>query len=291
LAKLIAAEAAVLAGTGSDPAACVFYDRRGNDIYLHRLAVIPSARRMSLGHALVSYVEARAREAGCGRVRLGVRIQLPENQTFYARLGYAVLGPDAHPGYTRPTFLHMAKNIHEPPQRFVETSPPDPIWRMQYAAEARLLRLVFGDDLVDIHHIGSTAVPGIYAKPVIDIMPLVRDIRAVDAYNPIMQALGYRPMGEFGVAGRRYFPKGGNHRTHHVHIFEAGSPEVVRHLAFRDYLTAFPEKANAYSELKRSLATVHPTDMDAYVAGKDAMVRQLEIEALEWRAKNPTHPS
>ena len=280
----MAAEAAVLAGTGAEPLACVFYDRRDSEVYLHRLAVVPAARHLSLGHALVSYVEARAREAGCVRVRLGVRLQLPDNQAFYARLGYAVLGPDAHPGYSRPTFLHMAKDVQDPPQRFVEISPPDPIWARQYIIEARLLRLVLGDDLVAIYHIGSTAIPGIYAKPIIDIMPLVRDICAIDGYNPVMQALGYSPKGEYGITGRRYFAKGGNYRTHHVRIFEPSNPEVARHLAFRDYLTAFPEKARAYSDLKRNLGAVYPTDMTAYVANKEAMLSQLEREASAWRS-------
>lgn len=285
LAALLCHESAVLAGAGPVAAGCVFYDQTGDELYMHRLAVIPAARQMSLGHALVSYVEARAREAGCVRVRLGVRLQLPENQAFYARLGYAVLGPDAHPGYTRPTFLHMAKSVREPPQRFVAVAPYDPAWPRQYAAEARLLRLVFGDALVAIHHIGSTAIPGCYAKPVIDIMPLVREIGAVDACNPVMQALGYRALGEFGIPGRRYFPKGGTYRTHHVHVFEDGDPQAERHLALRDYLIAYPQKARAYSDLKRRLAAVYPTDMDAYVAGKDELIKQLETEAIEWRSQ------
>jgi GrpB-like predicted nucleotidyltransferase (UPF0157 family) len=118
-------------------------------------------------------------------------------------------------------------------------------------------------------------------------MPLVRDICTVDAYNPVMQALGYRPMGEFGIAQRRYFPKGGNHRTHHVHVFAAGNPAATRHLAFRDYLTAFPEKARAYSELKHGLAAGYPTDIGAYVAGKEALVSQLATEASAWYKQNP----
>jgi len=284
LAELLTRESAVLAGTGAEAAGCVFYDLANGELYLHRMAVIPAARQQSVGHALVSYVEARARELGCARVRLGVRLQLPENQAFYARIGYAVLGPDTHPGYTRPTFLHMAKGVGEPPQHFVAVTPYDPSWHRQYVVESRLLQLVFGDELVAIHHIGSTSIPGIYAKPVIDIMPLVRDIGAIDAFNPVMQALGYRALGEWGIPGRRYFPKGGNYRTHQVHVFQADNPDAERHLAFRDYLIAYPQKAWAYSDLKRRLAAVYPTNMDAYVAGKDALIKQLETEAVAWRS-------
>jgi GrpB-like predicted nucleotidyltransferase (UPF0157 family) len=160
--------------------------------------------------------------------------------------------------------------------------PYDAEWPRRFAAEAERLRQVFGPELVAVHHIGSTAVPGLAAKPIIDIMPVVRRLEAADERAPAMRALGYEAMGEFGIAGRRYFRKGGDRRTHHVHVFRVGDPNVARHLAFRDYLRAHPEVAAAYGALKRELAARHPEDIEAYMDGKDAFVRRTEAAALRW---------
>jgi GrpB-like predicted nucleotidyltransferase (UPF0157 family) len=161
--------------------------------------------------------------------------------------------------------------------------PYDPTWPERYEAEARALARVFGEALVAIHHIGSTAVPGLPAKPIIDILPVVRAIRAVDRLRPDLEALGYECMGEFGIPGRRYLRKGGDRRTHHVHVFQEGDPNVVRHLAFRDYLRAHPDEARRYGELKAELAARFPRDIEAYMDGKDAFVKALERAALAWR--------
>lgn len=155
-------------------------------------------------------------------------------------------------------------------------------WPAQYAAEAENLRQVFGAALVEIHHIGSTSVPGLKAKPIIDIMPLVKDIRTVDDLQDRMVDLGYECMGEYGISGRRYFRKGGELRTHNVHVFEAGSEHVARHLAFRDFLRAHPHEARRYGELKATLAAQHPDDISAYMDGKHDYVQRIEGEALQW---------
>ena len=88
--------------------------------------------------------------------------------------------------------------------RHIIVVPHDPAWAGAFEDEAALLRPVFGDNLVAMHHIGSTAIPGIHAKPVIDMLPVVKDIAAVDSLNPQMEALGYEPMGEYGIPGRRF---------------------------------------------------------------------------------------
>lgn len=158
-------------------------------------------------------------------------------------------------------------------------------WVEEFKREAAELSQVFGDELVAIHHIGSTSVPALQAKPIIDIMPVVRRIERVDAFNPQMEALGYEAMGELGIPGRRYFRKGGDDRTHHVHVFQEGSAEIERHLAFRDYLRARPDIAARYGELKAQLARQFPHDIDAYMDGKDAFVKEVEREALVWRRR------
>ncbi len=158
----------------------------------------------------------------------------------------------------------------------------NPKWPAQFEAEVTELRKVFDAELLQIHHIGSTSVPGLKAKPIIDIMPIVKDIRAVDGITDKMVELGYEAMGEYGIPGRRYFRKGGDNRTHHVHVFQVDSGDVQRHLAFRDFLRVHPEEARRYGELKASLAELHPDDIEAYMDGKHNYVQQVEVQALQW---------
>jgi GrpB-like predicted nucleotidyltransferase (UPF0157 family) len=164
----------------------------------------------------------------------------------------------------------------------------DPQWPARFAQEAARLAPVFGDSLVTIHHIGSTSIPGMAAKPIIDMLPVVRQIEAVDALNPGMEALGYAPRGEFGIPGRRYFAKGqGAQRSHHVHVFAVDHPDIARHLIFRDYLIAHPAEAAAYASLKQALARQFPHDMEAYIAGKDGLIKEIDRRAAAWRSELP----
>lgn len=119
---------------------------------------------------------------------------------------------------------------------------------------------ILGPNLDCIHHISDTAVFGLCAKPIIDILPVVFDLSAVDGQTGAFWAAGYEAMGEFGIPGRRYFRKGGDRRTHQLHIFEKTNvQEIERHLAFCDYLRAHPEKADEYGALKRRLVRSIPT--------------------------------
>ena len=160
--------------------------------------------------------------------------------------------------------------------RKAEVVPWTAKWLELYLEEEDLLRSVFLDELLEIHHIGSTSVPGIgCAKPIIDILAVVRDIDKVDDCNERMMRCGYTPRGENGIAGRRYFTKGGIRRTHHVHVYEAGHINIARHLNFKAYLMHHPEEARAYGELKRRLAREFPDDVRAYQEGKEDMVAEL----------------
>lgn len=281
--KLFETEHCVIAGWGEEVAGCTFFHIGERDTYLHRLAVVPEHRRKALGHALVTFAETQARAAGSPRMRLGVRLQLPTNQVFYRSLGYSVTSHHSHPGYSYPTYVSMTKDMSEPPQRVIEVAAPNPAWPRQYDVEAQLLRLVFGSELVAVHHVGSTAISGIYAKPIIDTMLVVCDIEAVASFNPVLESLGYKAWGENGIAGRRYFTRGTTLRTHQIHAYQVGNPEIRRHLAFRDYLRAHPDKALVYSDHKRAVARQYPYDIYAYMDGKDALVKQLLAEALAWQ--------
>lgn len=175
--------------------------------------------------------------------------------------------------------------------RNIVVVPYNPRWSDMFQQEANKIIAVFGQECIAIHHIGSTAIPGMSAKPIIDIMPVVRNIEKVDLFNPVMRQLGYEPKGENSIPGRRYFVKGGDeHRTHHVHTYEPGHPEVIRHLSFRDYLSAYPEEAQRYARLKQTLAHQHPHDIFGYMAGKDSFIKKTIAKALEWYAQQTANP-
>jgi GrpB-like predicted nucleotidyltransferase (UPF0157 family) len=168
----------------------------------------------------------------------------------------------------------------------VEVIPHDPRWRDAFEAEAKQVAAALGENVVAVHHIGSTAIPGIYAKPVVDLLVEVREITEVDGRDSAMESLGYEVLGEYGIPGRRYFRKDNREgiRTHHVHAFGAGSAEAARHLAFRDYMIAHPADAQTYSELKRRLAEEHPQSFDGYMDGKDGFIKEIDRKAARWRA-------
>src|SRR4028119_262931 len=127
----------------------------------------------------------------------------------------------------------------------VEVVAHSPQWRDAFEAEAKHVGAALGENVLAIHHIGSTAIPNIYAKPIVDLLVEVRDITEVDGQSSAMELIGYEVMGEFGIPGRRYFRKNNREgiRTHQIHTFETGSAEVERHLAFRDYMIAHPGDA------------------------------------------------
>ncbi len=162
-----------------------------------------------------------------------------------------------------------------------------PQWPAEFEAESGQIRRALSSVLVAIHHIGSTSVMDLAAKPIIDMLAEVRSLGELDDSNDAMIAIGYEPRGEFGIAGRRFFVKGSDvHRTHHVHAFEAGHSDIEKHLVFRDYLRAHPAEAVRYAELKAELAGQYRHDIEAYMEGKDPLIQELLRRASQWRASN-----
>jgi len=166
-------------------------------------------------------------------------------------------------------------------RRRVRVVPHDPAWKGVFEREAAALRSALGDEVLAVHHIGSTSVPGLRAKPTIDVLIEVGEIGKLDPLEPEITEGGYEAWGEYGIPGRRFFTKDrGPDPLCNVHVFEAGSPEVERHLAFRDHLIQHPETARAYGDLKEDLAEKFPTDMEAYMDGKDSFIKETERIAL-----------
>ena len=170
----------------------------------------------------------------------------------------------------------------------VEVVLHDPNWRSAFETESKLIALALGENVVAIHHIGSTAIPQIHAKPIVDMLVEVKDLLKIDTYSSEMEALGYQAMGEFGIPGRRFFRKGNEAgiRTHHLHGFEVNSAQIERHLAFRDYMITHSEEAQQYSELKRELANKYHDNIQAYMDGKDGFIKEIDVKAAKWRASH-----
>ncbi|REH77492.1 GrpB family protein [Staphylococcus felis] len=162
----------------------------------------------------------------------------------------------------------------------------NPNWCTQYQIEQSLLQSILGSALLEIHHIGSTSIPQLKAKPIIDILCVVSDIRLIDAFNQDMLNIGYNPLGEYGLSGRRFFVKTANshnEHTHHLHIFDVHNQnQIIRHLAFRDYLREHPKDAKRYEELKERLACIHSQDRHAYTNGKSAFIKEIEQQAQRY---------
>ena len=168
-------------------------------------------------------------------------------------------------------------------RRKVELVPHDPAWAAQAAAESSRLSEAIGETLIRIEHIGSTSIPGIVAKPTIDLMPIVKSLAELDARQAAVEALGYVWRGEFGIPGRRYcIREQQGRRLFHVHCQQAGHPEIARTLDFRDYLRAHPEEARAYEGLKRTAAAAHPADTLAYSNAKSGWIGACIDRATEW---------
>lgn len=170
--------------------------------------------------------------------------------------------------------------------RNAEVTPYNKNWPTMFEQEADKLHTVIGSEIIQIHHIGSTSVKGLKAKPIIDIMPVVKSINRIDEYNAAMIAIGYEPKGENGIQGRRFFQKGGDERTHHVHVYESGSFNIERHLAFRDYLRTYPAALKNYADLKEDLSKRFPYDVESYTKEKGQLVSEIERKAVVWYQKS-----
>jgi GrpB-like predicted nucleotidyltransferase (UPF0157 family) len=145
----------------------------------------------------------------------------------------------------------------------------DPTWPTQFKEEKARILAISNDHIEDIQHIGSTSVPGLGAKPIIDIMIGLRDLSLVEPCVEPLQQLGYGYLGERGIPERHFFRKPDNNswigRTHQIHMVVIGSDFWRRHLLFRDYLRLHPQDAQEYYSLKKDLAqqfgaTEHYTD-------------------------------
>lgn len=168
--------------------------------------------------------------------------------------------------------------------RRIEVVPHKPEWSEMYHNEAKKIRNVLGFEVLTLYHIGSTSIPHLRAKPIIDILAEVHDIKKVDSYNSKLKSIGFKARGENGIPGRLYFTKDKDgHRTHHLHIFQVGNPETQRLIDLRDYLITHPEDADIYGALKERLVIENSSNRDSYVDGKNGFIKELNRRAKEWK--------
>ena len=165
----------------------------------------------------------------------------------------------------------------------VTLEPHNPDWARMAQDEAARLKAVLGDALLAVHHMGSTSIPGIAAKPTVDLMPTVTSLEALEAKRSVVEGLGYLWRGEFGIPERRYcvLERDGK-RVFHAHFFVDGHENVVRQLLFRDYLRAHRDEALAYEAIKREAAAAHPLNSLAYNDHKSAWIVACQARAWAW---------
>ena len=155
-------------------------------------------------------------------------------------------------------------------------------WSNQYEQEKQRILLALGDTVTNIQHIGSTSVPGLAAKPVIDMLLGLKQIPPLPEQISNLEALGYSYYGEFGIPGRHYFCKG-MPRTHQIHAVLTDGEFWERHILFRDFLRNNPEAAQRYETLKRKLAQEFECDRTSYTNSKTPLIEQLLLEAALWQ--------
>lgn len=155
-------------------------------------------------------------------------------------------------------------------------------WTTLFDEEKKRLNGVFKNLQIDFFHIGSTSIEGCSAKPVIDILGVTSDVLQVDRFDQEMIAIGFKPLGEYGMKQRRFFQRKYGVPVN-LHIFEDSDPEVDRHKRFCYYLRSHPDKVKEYSSLKESLSKQFPHDIQSYILGKERFIKEIDIIAA-WDA-------
>ena len=156
----------------------------------------------------------------------------------------------------------------------------DPDWPGEFLAESKRIREVLGKIVVGVHHVGSTAVSNLIAKPIIDLLVEVTDLEPIEAMTDSFIEAGYEVRGESGIPGRRFLTRNEEgQRTHDIHIFQTGHDEIAKMLLFRDRLRENPDIATSYANLKRELAAKFYDDVSRYTQEKtDFILGAIEAQ-------------
>ncbi len=162
--------------------------------------------------------------------------------------------------------------------------PYDPKWVDLYRVEAAHIQDAIGEYIIAIEHIGSTSVPGLAAKPIIDILIGLKGLADTPLFVPPLEKIGfvYKPENEVDFPERRYLhKKKPGQLIVHLHMVEPNTEFFKRHLAFRDYLRAHPESAAEYAALKTALAAKFGNDREGYTDAKTDFIKGIERKAMQ----------
>lgn len=161
----------------------------------------------------------------------------------------------------------------------VKVLPYQKRWSDDFKEIAHQLKTILGDELIECFHVGSTSIRDLPAKPIIDVIPIVKDVRKIDAFNAAFEQINLSPMGEYGIPFRRFFKRQGLPFAANVHIYEQDNVEVKRLLLFRNYLRKHEDKKVEYARLKEILAQMFPNDIYHYCMGKTQFIEQIDNAA------------
>jgi GrpB-like predicted nucleotidyltransferase (UPF0157 family) len=162
--------------------------------------------------------------------------------------------------------------VTHPGRRAIVVVDYDPSWPLMFASLRAPVWEAVRDVALTVEHVGSTAVPGLAAKPIIDIDVIVPTRAEIPAVIDRLATVGYVHQGNLGIEDREAFRSPAGLSAHHLYVCVRGSAALTNHLALRDYLRGHPDRAVAYGQLKKRLAAQFPTDIDKYVAGKTDFV-------------------
>ena len=160
----------------------------------------------------------------------------------------------------------------------IKIVPYNPDWEVTFGLLRDFVAPALGDIVLTVEHVGSTAVPGLAAKPIIDMDVVVASVEDVPRAVHRLESLGYRPEGDLGIAGREAFRAPNGLPEHHLYVCVVDNPELRRHILFRDYLRNHPKEAKVYAELKMALAEQFIDAREAYTHGKSEFVNSC----LKW---------
>lgn len=164
----------------------------------------------------------------------------------------------------------------------VKLAPHNQNWKNVFEEEKQMLLSNFPGIISEVIHTGSTSIPGIPAKPIVDISAVVPSLAIGETLKSSLENLGYTYLGDAGVPGRVFFSKHrGEEVTHHLNLVEQNSENWNNHLLFKNYCLKYPEVAQEYARLKESLAEKYPNDRDAYWEGKNNFIQSVIKRAKE----------
>ena len=164
--------------------------------------------------------------------------------------------------------------------KHVVVLPYDEQWKQDFLRIKAELTNTLGQLTIGIEHVGSTPVQGLSAKPIIDIDVIIKDNTALENVVSALGEIGYRHEGNLGIVGREAFKYDGKEhlRKHHLYVCPEDSPELKRHLAFRDYLRTRPEAVREYSRIKEEGAKKYPDDIEKYIEYKAPFIEGIYAE-------------